>query len=212
MRPSGGFPTSKAWWVQQLRRVLNPTAFLVPTNEEVITEGTTIDVGPGSALLLDQTAPQTVTGGAPIFSEGLTCGSPGFFLCDGHIYLGMTDPTADLTFNHYCDGISAYLLRSTSSNYSQFSFGLNTALGYVFLQSNHGGSGATLPLSFWIGSARTWDIDTSGHLMAGGDGSGVRNIKTTGDIEATSFILKSPNGTRYKIVVDNAGVLSTVPA
>ncbi len=68
-------------------------------------------------------------------------------------------------------------------------------------------------------------IDGSGNLAVGGGinvGSGNLNITTLGEMQmagdleivntAGGLILKSPNGNRYRLKVDNAGNLGTEPA
>ena len=116
----------------------------------------------GSYLLIDQSTPQSVTGGMPKFEDGLTVGPPGYLLCDGHLYLGQTDPTDNLQFTQFCDGINAYILRNLASDYSQFCYGINTVAGYAYIQSTHDGSGVVLPLTFWIHGDRIMDIASTG--------------------------------------------------
>jgi hypothetical protein len=181
-------PKRKDWWLNRLRTVLGETSFIVPDSMST----TFIEVDPAflatHCLLLDQTAPQTVTGAAPIFSEGITVGPPGFIQCDGNFYLGFTDPTADLFIEQYCNESPAHILRSAHHpDYSQFAFGLNTVLGYFYFQSNAHGTGATLPITFWVGVTRAWDISTAGHLLAGGTGDTAQNIQTAGTIHCHGF-------------------------
>lgn len=61
----------------------------------------------------------------------------------------------------------------------------------------------------------------NGHITFANDGSalfanGVFTISSTGDVEITDttkgYILKSPNGTRYRIKVSDVGVLTTQAA
>jgi hypothetical protein len=116
----------------------------------------------GSYLKLDQTVPQTVFNGLPIFQDGLTVGPPGFIKIEGNVYIGFDDPTADLLIEQYCDGSNAYILRSDNSDYSQFCYGINTNLGYAYIQSTHDGTGIVLPLTFWIHGDRMVDINSTG--------------------------------------------------
>ena len=109
----------------------------------------------------------------------------------GNISVGLLDPSAGYTIEHYCDGVGAYKIRSTATNYSQFSLGVDTLNGYTFIQSNKDGTGTQLPISFWIssgvGAIRAWDISTSGHLLSGGTGADIRNIKTAGKITSSTM-------------------------
>lgn len=127
-----------------------------------------IDTGVGTNFLkLDQTVPQTVHDGSPIFQGGLTIG-PGFLQADCNVYIGLLVPTDQVQVEHYCDETSAYILRSAlHPNYSQFAWGLNTVLGYTFLQSNAHGTGTALPISFWVGADRIIDIISTGVSIGG---------------------------------------------
>lgn len=106
-------------------------------------------------LKIDQTDEQTVLNGAPTFDGGL--------LTNGVYGL------ANATIEQYVDGTSAYMLRSASSDYSQLSLGLNTALGYTYIQSNAQGGGTTLPFTVWIGAAEKLRVAVDGTITMNGN-------------------------------------------
>jgi hypothetical protein len=62
------------------------------------------------------------------------------------------------------------------------------------------------------------DSDQTGEMLIvrGTTGATVATISPTGSVEAhtigAGFIMKSPDGTRYRIAVANGGALSTAPA
>jgi hypothetical protein len=66
--------------------------------------------------------------------------------------------------------------------------------------------------------AHSTGVDITGHLTVGGTGADITGNLTVGggSAEVTTvgqgFILKSPDGTRYRIQVANGGALSTTPA
>jgi hypothetical protein len=137
---------------------------------------------------LDQTDPQTVRNGQPIFNGLRVTGSDAPFDIDANVYLGYFYPGNRI--EHYCDGTTAYILRSALADYSQLGWGMDTEIGYVFIQSNKSGTGTQLPLAFWIGSGvgaiRAWDISVDGHFLSNGDGLGVQNIVTAGLVKVQS--------------------------
>lgn len=83
-------------------------------------------------------------------------------------------------FEIWTHDVDAIKIMSAGSNYSKLSFGVNTTIGYTYMQSVKDGSGTLLPISFWAGTLRAWDISTAGHLLSGGTGATVQNITTAG--------------------------------
>jgi hypothetical protein len=163
---------------------------------------------------LDQTVTQTVSGGQPIFGGMYITGFDAPLDIDANIYIGYW--TSGNVITHYCDGTTAYILRSALADYSQFGWGMDTSLGYVFLQVNKSGTGAQLPLAFWIGSGvgaiRAWDISVDGHFLSNGDGTGIRNITTAGNITVLSDSTKIFVGAGSDMAVGyngTAGVIDT---
>ena len=59
-----------------------------------------------------------------------------------------------------------------------------------------------------------WSLSYGAALKSSIESKDRANRKTGVDIELVKerLILRSPNGTRYALVISNAGVLSTVPA
>jgi len=131
---------------------------------------------------LDQTTPQTVINGVPIFNLGLTSNST--ITNGGNLYM-MNEGTF---LEMWTDDADAIKIMSAGSNYSKLSLGVSTSFGYTYIQSVKDGTGTLLPISFWVGSGvgavRAWDISTTGHLLAGGDGTGAQNITTAGTVSA----------------------------
>ena len=116
---------------------------------------------------LDQTTPQTVINGVPIFDQGIS---------------------ANDRFLVTYDAISGFSQRTSASDYSQIGMGIASGIGgYAYLQSNHSDSGSTLPLQIWMDAAPIWTFDTNGNLLAGADGTGVYDIMTNGEISAEKF-------------------------
>ncbi len=114
----------------------------------------------------------------------------------------------------------AQLLTFIQNNATAFSqsvnFGANiAAFGTATFSNNSVGSdplGNFFANSFLVGVG-VIELFGDGHAVFA---NGVIIMAATGDIEITDttkgLILKSPNGTRYRIKVDNAGNLGTVAA
>jgi hypothetical protein len=157
-----------------------------------VTRITTFPSYDGIYLKLDQTTPQTIINDAPIFDVGLVTNDTIFN--GGNLYMS----TAGSEFQIINDGTDAIKIMSDGSNYSKLSIGLNSGLGYTFIQSVKDGTGTLLPISFWVGSGvgaiRAWDITILGHLYAGSDGSRTGNILTAGTIGAGVSTFAGNNG------------------
>jgi len=82
--------------------------------------------------------------------------------------------------------------------------------GNYILQKMGGGIGE----SIYSGThGWDWQAQTSYiHRYKNTSGATVAEMALTGDFDVKSIILKSPNNTRYKLVVDNSGNLTTTPA
>jgi microcystin-dependent protein len=106
------------------------------------------------SLHLDQSTPQTVINGAPIFDMGLDS--------NGQI-------------RAFVDGTDAIQILSAATDYSKLSFGVLTdpshLIEYTYIQSVASGTGTLLPISFWIdsgvGAIRAMDIATNGYVGVG---------------------------------------------
>ena len=108
------------------------------------------DLGSGDDLFLklDQSIPQTVINGIPIFDEG--------WKTNGVNYSSL-------------DNLAAYKIRSSfTAPYSQLSIGVSTTGGYSFIQSNNA-AGTTLPIQFWTDATAKLSIAVDGVTTINGD-------------------------------------------
>ena len=117
-----------------------------------------IEGGSGPYLALDQSTPQTILNDMPIFDAGLQSNNS-IFINSGGVLQMLGGGYLEIAG---VDGTNALILRTASSNYSQLAAGLNTSLGYSYLQSNKDGSGTTLPLTLFIGSTEYARFNTNG--------------------------------------------------
>jgi hypothetical protein len=122
--------------------------------------------------------------------------------------------------------INFYGTWTDASNYERFSI-IPQSSGSVLIGTNKsGGSSVVRGMEFQIDGVSKWAINASGNLLTltdnqndiGTQSSGFRprNIYVAGDFETTTaskgIILKSPDGTRYRITVPNGGTVLTITA
>jgi hypothetical protein len=134
--------------------------------------GITESVADSKYIKIDQIIPQTVINDSPTFDAGI-------------ISNGITIPDSDVLINSASyggrfieigDNRTGFLQKSAIADPSQFGLGVNATGGYVFLQSNHGGSGTTYPIQFFIDTTKEYEFSgTTFNLQS-------NNITTSGTI------------------------------
>jgi hypothetical protein len=132
-------------YLKKLYAALNEESMARARDESSATVSAAIVGGDARYLMLDQTTPQTVTAGWPVF-DGIDV--------SGLYVRGLEEI--------HVDGSSALAVRSADSNYSQLSLGINTSSVYSYIQTNHQGSGTTLPLTIWLDSTERARFNTDG--------------------------------------------------
>jgi hypothetical protein len=98
-------------------------------------------------------------------------------------------------------------------NYRRLALKMDTA-GVAQIVAEGGGGGASgNRLEFVTGGATQATITTTGNVGIGTTSPASKLTVTGGDIEVTDsasgIILKSPNGTRYRVTISDLGILST---
>lgn len=137
-------------------------------------------------LKLDQTTPQTVADGTPVFNEGWRSNG----------------------VNYSClDNLASYKIRSSYTGpYSQLSIGLSTTEEYAFIQSNNA-AGTTLPIQFWIDAAPKLTILANGNVDI--DSGQIGNIVTVTDtynVLATDYTVVGNKNTDFTITLPTTTV------
>ena len=106
---------------------------------------------------LDQTTPQTVINGMPIFDLGIQTNGG---IINYSNYIGTNNILV------YFDAADAFTIRDNnlSSDYSQLGIGMNVAGGYSYIQNKKHDSGTELPLTFWSNTNERMRINTNGTI------------------------------------------------
>jgi hypothetical protein len=110
---------------------------------------------------------------------------------DGSVGIGTTSPSTDL---HVAGNIKTEQFQVVSGNDTTFSISNYTGNAYI----NGGSSGDVLTFGAPVGSLTT-NIDVKGKATA-------EELEST--VANKGLILKSPDGTRYRVTVANGGTLS----
>jgi hypothetical protein len=149
----------------------------------------------------------------------------------GNVGVGTTAPSRPLTVVGNVSGVNLCLLQNTNSaGYTELAFDNDTAFagnlgGFVF-----GLGGTTTPspneayffnrrsaaIFFGTNATERMRITAAGNVGIGTTAPSSKLQVTGGDIEvstiASGLILKSPDGTRYRVTVANGGTLSVATA
>jgi hypothetical protein len=168
-----------------------------------------VELGAGSYLKLDQSTPEMVYDGAPIFDGGLESNDSIFINNSGVLQLLGGAGYVEVTN----DGTNAYMIKSAGSNFSQLALGVNTVAGYSYIQSNQDGSGVELPITFWGDTLENLRINTNGTIKFPRYTAGFLKTDATGLIGLdTSTYLTTQNWQRNGTVLSPTTAGDTVVA